>query len=184
MFDIGLFELLVVGGVGLVVIGPEKLPSAIKTGALWVGRIKRSVVNTRREIEEHIGADEIRRELRNEEIMASLEKLRETREQLERDIKNVADTATLEHHTDDHKVDDLHDEHGNYIEHQDHDNHADEPDEDKTNTIYSGESDTEKSNTDIADAEVTIETASEGEHSPETTNNTHSPDSLTPKSPS
>lgn len=101
MFDIGLFELLVVGGVGLVVIGPERLPGAIKTGALWIGRVKRSVLETRREIEQSIGADEIRRELRNEEIMASLEKLRETRNQLEQDIKAHATVDTLDHQDDD-----------------------------------------------------------------------------------
>ena len=100
MFDIGLFELLVVGGVGLVVIGPERLPGAIKTGALWIGRVKRSVLETRREIEQSIGADEIRRELRNEEIMASLEKLREARNQLEEDIKNHATSNTIEHNHD------------------------------------------------------------------------------------
>ena len=100
MFDIGLFELLVVGGVGLIVIGPERLPGAIRTGALWLGRIKRSVLETRREIEQSIGADEIRRELRNEEIMASLEKLKEARAQLEQDIKQHASGNTLEHHTD------------------------------------------------------------------------------------
>ena len=117
MFDIGLFELLVVGGVSLVVIGPEKLPGAIRTGALWVGRIKRTITNTRREIEEHIGADEIRRELRNEEIMASLEKLRETREQLEADIKSIAKSDVLEHQD--------HDEPGHTIENQTDSDHSD-----------------------------------------------------------
>ncbi|MDZ7924241.1 MAG: Sec-independent protein translocase protein TatB [Marinagarivorans sp.] len=96
MFDIGLFELLVVGGVSLVVIGPERLPAAIKTGALWIGRLKRTIVQTRREIEQHIGADDIRRQLHNEEIMASLEQLRKAREQLERDIAKEM-PATIEY---------------------------------------------------------------------------------------
>ncbi len=100
MFDVGFFELLVVGGVALVVIGPEKLPGAIKTGALWIGRLKRSLLETRREIEQQIGADEIRRELRNEEIMASLEKLRQVREELERDIESASRGQLLEHSAD------------------------------------------------------------------------------------
>ena len=105
MFDIGLFEILVVGGVGLVVIGPDKLPGAIRTGALWVGRLKRSIGDTRREIEQHIGADEIRRELRNEEIMASLEKLREARTQLEQDINAHASGESIEHNSHDEDYD-------------------------------------------------------------------------------
>jgi sec-independent protein translocase protein TatB len=100
VFDVGFFELLVVGGVALVVIGPEKLPGAIKTGALWIGRLKRSLLETRREIEQQIGADEIRRELRNEEIMASLEKLRQVREELERDIESASRGQLLEHSAD------------------------------------------------------------------------------------
>lgn len=123
MFDIGLFELLVVGGVGLVVIGPERLPGAIRTGALWIGRIKRSVLETRREIEQSIGADEIRRELRNEEIMASLEKLKEARAQLEQDIKQHASGNTLEHHHDNEAkppLDEHHHEHSDDHAHHQH----------------------------------------------------------------
>ena len=127
MFDIGLFELLVVGGVGLVVIGPERLPGAIKTGALWIGRIKRSILETRREIEQSIGADEIRRELRNEEIMASLEKLRETRNQLEQDIKAHATVNTLDHQDDD-------DRHNSILhEHYHEDSHHEDPHHEKHN---------------------------------------------------
>lgn len=117
MFDIGIFELLVVGGVALVVIGPERLPGAIRTGALWVGRLKRSILETRRELEQHIGADEIRRELRNEEIMASLEKLREVRAQLERDIQSHTSGAALEHGDDAHHDHDHDHDHGHDIDH-------------------------------------------------------------------
>lgn len=99
MFDIGIFELLVVGGVGLVVIGPERLPGAIRTGALWIGRVKRSLLETRREIEQHIGADDIRRELHNEEVMASLEKLRIAREQLQKDINAELNGTVIEQAT-------------------------------------------------------------------------------------
>ena len=37
MFDIGFAELLLVAVVGLLVIGPERLPEAIRTGSAWVG---------------------------------------------------------------------------------------------------------------------------------------------------
>ncbi len=73
MFDIGFFELLLIAVVGLVVIGPERLPSTIRTIALYWGRIRRSVRDTRQEIEQQIGADDIRRQLHNEEVMGRLE---------------------------------------------------------------------------------------------------------------
>ena len=41
MFDIGFAELLLIAVVGLLVIGPERLPSAIRTTSLWLGRLRR-----------------------------------------------------------------------------------------------------------------------------------------------
>lgn len=45
MFDIGFTELLLVGLVALMVLGPERLPGAVRTTGLWVGRLKRSFSN-------------------------------------------------------------------------------------------------------------------------------------------
>ncbi|MBB6519846.1 Sec-independent protein translocase protein TatB [Pseudoteredinibacter isoporae] len=74
MFDIGFFELLLIAVVGLVVIGPERLPGTLRKLALYWGRIKRSISDTRQEIEQQIGADDIRRQLHNEEVMQRLER--------------------------------------------------------------------------------------------------------------
>lgn len=69
MFDIGFTELLLVGLVALVVLGPERLPGAVRTAGLWIGRIKRSFSAIKAEVEREIGADEIRRQLHNEQIL-------------------------------------------------------------------------------------------------------------------
>ena len=42
MFDIGFAELVLVGVVGLLVIGPERLPGTIRTASLWLNRFRRS----------------------------------------------------------------------------------------------------------------------------------------------
>jgi len=76
----GFFELLLIAIVGLLVIGPERLPETVRTVALWVGRVKRSLRETRTELERQLGADEIRRQLHNEEIMSSLESARKSLE--------------------------------------------------------------------------------------------------------
>lgn len=73
MFDIGFAELLLIAVVGLLVLGPDRLPGAIRTASLWIGRIRRSFSSMKQEIEREIGADEIRRQLHNESVMASLE---------------------------------------------------------------------------------------------------------------
>ena len=70
MFDIGFSELMVIGVVALLVLGPERLPGAARTAGLWIGRIRRSFAAIKTEVEREIGADEIRRQLHNENILA------------------------------------------------------------------------------------------------------------------
>lgn len=61
MFDIGFAELLVVAIMGLVVLGPEKLPTAARTVGLWVGRIRRSLGSIQREISAELKVEELKR---------------------------------------------------------------------------------------------------------------------------
>ena len=78
----GFFEILIIAVVTLLAVGPERMPEAVRAVALTIGRIKRAFQSAKSEIEEHIGADDIRRQLRNEQIMADIEdppKLTESR---------------------------------------------------------------------------------------------------------
>jgi sec-independent protein translocase protein TatB len=70
MFGISFTELLLVGLVALLVLGPERLPGAARTAGLWVGRLKRSFNAIKQEVEREIGADDIRRQLHNEHILS------------------------------------------------------------------------------------------------------------------
>ncbi|HSO80570.1 MAG TPA: twin-arginine translocase TatA/TatE family subunit, partial [Chromatiaceae bacterium] len=38
MFDIGFLEMVLVGVVALLVVGPERLPKLARTAGLWMGR--------------------------------------------------------------------------------------------------------------------------------------------------
>lgn len=89
MFDIGFTELALCLVVALVVIGPEQLPGTVRTIGLWIGRLKRSLRDTRAEIERQIGADDIRRQLHNEDILRSIE---ETRQAMENSIMDEGQT--------------------------------------------------------------------------------------------
>ena len=93
MFDIGFTELLLVAVIALVVLGPERLPGAIKTTAYWVGKIRRSFQSVKSELEREIDADGIRRQLHNEEIMKELNK---TREQFQEEVSDLKKTASLD----------------------------------------------------------------------------------------
>lgn len=64
MFDIGFTELLIVAVVGLLVIGPERLPGAIRTGSAWLGRIKRGFNDIKQEVEQELHNDAVMQELK------------------------------------------------------------------------------------------------------------------------
>ena len=72
MFEIGFPELVVIVFVGLLVVGPEKLPQIIKTLTRSFGIIRSYLKEIRSEIEKSVGMDEIRQDLQNEKIMEDL----------------------------------------------------------------------------------------------------------------
>lgn len=83
MFDIGFPELLLTAIVGLLVIGPERLPEALRTLGLWVGRLRRSFLSVKADVEKEIGMDEVRRQLHSEAVMEEMKRI-------ERDVKSAA----------------------------------------------------------------------------------------------
>src|SRR5687768_579037 len=61
MFDIGFTELLVIGVVALIVIGPEKLPRVARTVGHLAGRLQRYVSDVKADINREIELDELRK---------------------------------------------------------------------------------------------------------------------------
>ena len=82
MLDIGFAELLVISAVALFVVGPERLPSAIRAISLWLGRVRRGF--------EEIKSD-VNRELHNEEVMRAL---KESRDEVQ-DLTDVSSALSL-----------------------------------------------------------------------------------------
>jgi sec-independent protein translocase protein TatB len=61
MFDIGFSELLVIGVVALIVIGPERLPKVARTAGHLYGRMQRYVASVKTDISQEMQLDELRR---------------------------------------------------------------------------------------------------------------------------
>jgi len=97
MFDIGFFELLLIGIVGLVVIGPKRLPETIRFVGLWVGRIKRSLGAAKREFEQEFGVDEVRRQLHNEDMMKQFGESKDAIQKMSQSISSLEQTSTESH---------------------------------------------------------------------------------------
>jgi sec-independent protein translocase protein TatB len=60
MFDIGFWELALVGLVALLVVGPERLPKLARTAGLWIGRGRRMLSSVKAEIDRELKAEELR----------------------------------------------------------------------------------------------------------------------------
>ena len=89
MFDIGGLELLLITVVALLVIGPERLPEALRTLGLWLGRLRRSFTSVKAEIEKEIGMDEVRRQLHNESVMEEMKRI-------EREVQKTVNDAKID----------------------------------------------------------------------------------------
>ena len=61
MFDVGFTELFVLLVVGLIVLGPERLPKVARTLGLWVGRARAMYSNVRSDIERELELEELKR---------------------------------------------------------------------------------------------------------------------------
>jgi sec-independent protein translocase protein TatB len=75
VIDIGVTKLAIIGGIALVVIGPEKLPGLAKTIGTLLGRARRYVADVKAEVNRSMELDE-------------LKKMKDTVESAARDVEN------------------------------------------------------------------------------------------------
>ena len=88
MFDIGFTELVLIGVVALLVIGPERLPGAIRTGSLWLSKFKRGFNDIKREVQQELHNDGIMQELRK-----TGEDLKKQTDSIQQDMKNATESV-------------------------------------------------------------------------------------------
>jgi len=89
MFDIGFWELVMIGVIALVVVGPERLPKLAYTAGKWLGKGRAALASVKAEIDREMKAEELKRIL--EQQKKSLNPLEEVIEETSssfQDIKN------------------------------------------------------------------------------------------------
>jgi sec-independent protein translocase protein TatB len=112
MFDFSFAEMLIVGIVALLVIGPERLPKVARKAGTYVARMRRFVSNVRSDVEREFRTDELQRmlkeqqnelnslkevvnETRNEADLNSIKQsVEETVEEVKTDVDSSATTTT------------------------------------------------------------------------------------------
>ena len=81
MFDFGFSEMIIVGVVALVVLGPERLPVVARTAGEWIGKAQRFVAQVKSDID-------------RETELSELKKIQDEAKALANDVKStVADAA-------------------------------------------------------------------------------------------
>jgi len=80
VFDIGVTKIAIIGGIALVVIGPEKLPALAKTVGTLLGRARRYVADVKAEVNRSMELDEFK-------------KMKDTVESAARDVENSIQTS-------------------------------------------------------------------------------------------
>ncbi len=69
MFDIGFWELIIIAIIGLIVLGPERLPIAIRNVAHMIGKVRKMATDVQNELEQEIKLQELKEDLKKVEQM-------------------------------------------------------------------------------------------------------------------
>jgi sec-independent protein translocase protein TatB len=88
MFDMGITEMMLIGVVALVVIGPERLPGVARTAGKYIGRLKRFMTSVKADVEQELRADELRQILSQQQ--KELDSLKDTISEAGREIEKEA----------------------------------------------------------------------------------------------
>ena len=105
MFDIGFWELMLIGIMGLVVLGPERLPVAIRTVKGWITGIRQFSDTVKSELSEELRIHELHANLKkaeqgdmknlSPEVAESVKSLKEAAAMVNEPFKKV-DTSALD----------------------------------------------------------------------------------------
>lgn len=95
MFDMGFTEMLLIGIVALVVIGPERLPGVARTAGKYLGKLKRFMTTVRADVESELRTDELREILakQQEELNSLKDVVTDTAKDMDISADVLGDTA-------------------------------------------------------------------------------------------
>ena len=97
MFDIGFWELCLIAVVALLILGPERLPTAARTAGKWIGKIRGMVANVKSEIDRELQLDEIRNKMKEqEEKLRNQSGIDDIKDTLDNTIANLNPMESME----------------------------------------------------------------------------------------
>ncbi|WP_314141928.1 Sec-independent protein translocase protein TatB [Buttiauxella noackiae] len=109
MFDIGFSELLLVFVIGLIVLGPQRLPVAVKTVVGWVRALRSLAATVQNELVQELKIQELQDSLKKvekasmdnltPELKASMDELRQAAESMKRSYTHEPEKGSDVAHT-------------------------------------------------------------------------------------
>jgi len=97
MFDIGFWELMIIGIVALLVVGPERLPKLAYTAGKWLGKGRSMLSTVKAEINKEMKAEELKQILeKQKQQLNPLEEVIEETTSAVRELKDEAGQAVSE----------------------------------------------------------------------------------------
>jgi sec-independent protein translocase protein TatB len=68
MFDVGMFEMILIGVIALLILGPERMPEAARAAGRWVGKMRGFISGVKADVKSHMSVAEMDelRQLRND----------------------------------------------------------------------------------------------------------------------
>ena len=75
MFDIGFWELVFIAVIGIVVVGPKRLPEVVRTIAVLVRKARRMFSDVKADIERELDLNDMRRIVREADMEEHIRQL-------------------------------------------------------------------------------------------------------------
>ena len=84
MLNIGMTELLIFGIIALLVLGPDKLPEAVRFVGKWYGKVTRTVSNLQNDFDRELRLSELR-----EQMLSEMKRIQELEAKMQAQMSNL-----------------------------------------------------------------------------------------------
>lgn len=93
MFEIGFWELVMIGVVALIIVGPERLPGLARTAGLWLGKARRMVAEVKADVDRELHLEELKQSLRQQtglqEVQDLADRVKSARREIQEELEDL-----------------------------------------------------------------------------------------------